>query len=379
MKKFVQALFFVSMVLLAFSCSQGEKPAESKQAEPKIEAAKEGPKAVPAVDTKKAKEKAEYVIRLAYTDAGTWPAMGNKPLAEHAYGLMFKSIVESSSNGKIFVELFPSAEMGQSKEVLEMVKSGTLEACIETGAIAGFYPKSQVINLPYAFKSDEIAWWVFDNSKFWKDLVADMEKTTGLLALGMGQNGTRHFTNSKRPIKTPEDMKGLKFRVMQAPIYVKMVEALGAKAIPLAHGEIYTSCQTGVVDGQENPIWNIAANKWYEVQKYMTLDGHTWSENMLVMNSKFFRSLPKEYQHIVQIASFHGQWADRVSEGLGSRITDYELLAAHMEIYSPTPAELELFKKAVEPVTEWLKGEIGAATVDGFLKAVKEAEAALGY
>jgi C4-dicarboxylate-binding protein DctP len=260
-----------------------------------------------------------------------------------------------------------------------MTKSGTLEACIETGAIAGFYPKVQVINLPYAFKSDEIAWWVFDNSKFWKDLVADMEKTTGLLALGMGQNGTRHFTNNKRPIKSPADMNGLKFRVMQAPIYVKMVEALGAKAIPLAHGEIYTSCQTGVVDGQENPVWNIAANKWYEVQKYMTLDGHTWSENMFVINSKFFRGLSKDLQHIIKIAALHGERADRVSEALGSRVTDYDVLAASMEIYSPTPAELEQFKKAVVPVTEWLKGEIGAPTVDGFLKAVKEAETALGY
>jgi len=196
----------------------------------------------------------------------------------------------------------------------------------------------------------------------------------------MGQNGTRHFTNSKRPIKTPEDMKGLKFRVMQAPIYVKMVEALGAKAIPLAHGEIYTSCQTGVVDGQENPIWNIAANKWYEVQKYMTLDGHTWSENMLVMNADKFRSFPESYQHVLKIGGLHGARADRAAEAFMSRVLGMKILQENMEVYSPTPEQVKMFQdKAQPPVIEWLKGEVGAEVVDGFLQAVKEAEAALGY
>jgi C4-dicarboxylate-binding protein DctP len=370
----------LSAVVLFFACggdtgSQAQAPAAQA---PAAQAPAAAP-AAPAVDVQKLRDKAEVVIRIAYTDTGTWPQMENKPQAEHAYGLMFKSVAESTSNGRIFVELFPAGEMGQSKEVCEMVKGGTLEAGIQTGAMAGFYPKIQVFSLPYAFKSDEIAWWVFDNSKFWKDLVADMEKQTGILILGMGQNGTRHFTNSKKPIHSPADMKGMKFRVMQSPIFVEMVNALGANAIPLAHAEIYTSCQTGVVDGQENPVWNIAANRWNEVQKYMTLDGHVWSENMFIINSKIFRDMPKDLRHIVRTASWHGQWADRVSEALGSRITDYEVLASTMEIYSPTSAELDQFKQAVVPVTGWLKKEIGAAPVEGFLAAVREAEKALGY
>lgn len=324
-------------------------------------------------------QQAEIVLTMAYTDAGTWPEMGNLPLAEHAYGLMFKQIVESRTNGRVKVELYPGNQLAESKQAVEMVQSGTLDLVIQTGVMGGFFPEFQLISLPYVFQQDEIAWHVFDHSQYWKDLMAEMEAKTGLKYLGQGQNGTRHFTNSKRPIHEPDDMIGLKFRVMQAPIFVKMVEVLGAQAIPLAHGEIYTSCQTGVVDGQENPIWNIVANSWYEVQDYITLDGHVWSENTLLMNANKFNSLPPDIQLIIQNASWHGQWADRVSEGLKSRITDYDILAKHLEVYSPTAEEIKKFQDAVQPVYDWLKGEVGSEVVDGFLEAVKEAESALGY
>jgi C4-dicarboxylate-binding protein DctP len=381
MKKIIPIVLVSVLVVCLGACGGSSSSGQTSQAPAQASPAPAAPapSPAPAVDTQKLRDKAEYVIRIAYTSAGTWPAMGNKPEPEHAYGLMFKSVAESVSNGRIFVELFTSGEMGQAKEVCEMVQGGTLEAAVQTGAMAGFYPPIQVISLPYAFKSDEVAWWVFDNSKFWKDLVADMEKKTGILILGMGQNGTRHFTNSKKPIHNPADMQGMKFRVMQSPIFVEMVQALGANAIPLAHGEIYTSCQTGVVDGQENPINGIATFRWYEVQKYITLDGHVWSEDMFIINSAFFRGLPKDLQHIVKTAALHATWTNRVAEALGSRITDYDVLAAHMEIYTPTAAELEQFKKATQPVTDWLKKEIGAAPVDGFLAAIKEAETALGY
>lgn len=357
----LSVLFIATMVLVL--CQTANQAAA--QDDVKIEAEK--------------KKNAEFVLKLAYTDAANWPASGIKPLAEHAFALIFKSIVESRSNGAMYVELFPATSMGQSKEVIEMVQTGTLEMGIQTGALAGVYPPVQVINLPYAFQSDEIAWWIFDNSEFWKKMTAEIEEKTGIKVLAMGQNGTRHFTNSKRPIREPKDMVGLKFRVMPSPIYVKTLEAMGASATPLAHGEIYTSCQTKVVDGQENPIWNIAANKWYEVQDYMTLDGHTWSEDMLIINANFFNNLPKAFQQIIRAAAYQGQTAGRASESLGSLVTDFAILEKNMEIYSPTPEEMAKFKAAVVPVADWLKQEIGAKYVDDFYKAVEEAEAALGY
>ncbi len=320
-------------------------------------------------------------LRLGYSDNPTWPDTAKMPEPEHAYALIFKSYVETATNGAIKVELFPSSQMGGSKESTEMTKTGTLDLCIETGNMGPFFPEFQVINIPYVFQSDEIAWWVFDNSQYWKELMAKMEKKANLVFLGMGQNGVRNFTNNTRPVQEPKDMAGIKFRVMQSPVFVKTVEALGAKAIPIAWPEVYTSLQTGVIDGQENPISVIAfVGKLYEVQKYLTLDGHTWSENMLIMNADKFNSFPENYQHILKIAGLHGARADRASEAFMSRVIGLDVLKANMQVYAPTAEQVKMFQeKAQPPVIEWLKGEVGAEPVDGFLAAVKEAEAALGY
>lgn len=321
----------------------------------------------------------DFRIRFSYTDSATWPQGAAVPQAEHAFAVVFKNMVESLTNGKVQVELYPGMSLADAKTSMEMCKSGSIEMATTTGTAASIYPAIQVINLPYVFKSDELAWWVFDHSQFWKDLKVDFEKKTGMRILAMGQNGTRHFTNNRRPIRTPEDMRGLKFRVMQSPIYVTMVQALGASATPLAHAEIYTACQTGVVDGQENPVWNIAANKWYEVQKYITLDGHTWSENIVLINSRFYNRLPDAYKHAINIASYHGEVIDRASEALATRVLDFDTLKENMEIYAPTPAELERFKQASMPTYDWLRKQIGNKVIDDFLSAVSQAERQFGY
>jgi len=365
MKKLIKAAMALALICLAFAGPSAVLAQTSKSTVVLKEAVK--------------KVKPDYTIRLAYYDAGTWPALSQNPLPEHAFALVFKSMVEANTNGKVAVELFPGNALGDTKATMEMARSGSIEMVITTGTIASLYPAVQVIFLPYVFKSDEIAWWFFDQSPMWKDMTAELEKKTGLKMLAVGQNGTRHFTNNKRPIHTPADMKGLKFRVMQSPIYVKMVEAMGAAATPLASGEIYTACQTGVVDGQENPIWNIAANKWNEVQKYITLDGHTWSENFVTINAAYFNKLPKNYQHTIKIAAFNAQAADRAAEALASRVLDFSAIQKSMEIYVPTPAELEQFKAAAAPTYDWLRSQIGNEVVDKFLATVKEGEKVYGY
>ena len=289
-------------------------------------------------------------FRLGYSDNPTWPGTAATPEPEHANALIFKSFVETATNGAVIIELFPSSQLGGSKEATEMVKTGTLDLCIETGNMGPFFPEFQVINIPYVFRSDEIAWWVFDNSQYWKDLMAKMEKKVGLVCLGMGQNGVRNFTNNVRPIHEPKDMQGIKFRVMQSPVFVKTVEALGAKAIPISWPEVYTSLQTGVIDGQENPISIIAfVGKLYEVQKYLTLDGHTWSENMLIMNANAFRNLPEDIQHILQIAGLHAAQADRVADAFMSRILGLDVLKKNMEVYTPNAAQIKMFQEKPNP------------------------------
>jgi tripartite ATP-independent transporter DctP family solute receptor len=319
-------------------------------------------------------------LRLAYGDRSNWPSVEKGPDPEHAFALIFKQLVEEQTNGTVKIQLFPNLQLGGHKQMVEMVQTGTVDICISTGVMGGFYPKFEIIYMPYAFQSEEIAWWVFDNSKFWKNLMADMEKTTGFTFLGIGQNGVRHFTNSKREIRQPSDLKGLKFRVMQSPIYVKTVEAMGGNAVPIAWEELYTALQTGVVDGQENPISVIDLGKLHEVQKYLTLDGHTWSEDLMVMNTAKFNSFPEGVKRVLKMAGYFGAISGRSAEVMRTRVLTLEKVSAKLKIYKPTPAELKQFQDmARPPVITYLKGKIGDKTVDSFLSAVKEAELALGY
>ena len=123
--------------------------------------------------------------------------------------------------------------------------------------------------------------------------------------LAYGETGFRNFTNSKLPIKSPADMKGLKIRVMETPVYVNMVKALGAAPTPIAWSEVYTALQQKVVDGQENPVATIVQAKLYEVQKYMILDGHSYGVDFFLINDKFYQSLPKETQELHQDLSLY--------------------------------------------------------------------------
>lgn len=292
---------------------------------------------------------------------------------EYTMTKVFESMVETNSGGAIQVEVFPASQLGSLMSMLESTQAGEIEAVTGTAAIPSFYPEWQVFSIPYLFENSSIAMSVMNESEFMLDLYEDMRKETGLRVLGVAQNGFRHFTNNEGTVHTPEDLEGLKFRVMQGPIYQKVVEAAGATAVPISWSEVYTSLKTGVVDGQENPISSIVLGSLYEVQDYVTLDGHLWSENYLVMNDDFYNSLPKKFQNVIKEAGKAAATSGTASEHIKSYITGVEIIKDDMEIYNPTPQELEQFKNKIQPpVVEWLKAEIGKDLVDGMLETVEE-------
>jgi C4-dicarboxylate-binding protein DctP len=323
--------------------------------------------------------KPDYSIRLAYTDSADWPKSSKLPLPEHAAAIVFKSFVETNTAGGIAVELYPAAALGNAEKSLALVKAGRIEMTISTGAAAAIYPKLQVLNLPYVFRSDEIAWRVFDHSKFWRNLCDEFEESEGLKILGVGQNGTRHLSNSQRPIYTPQDLSGLRLTTTATPIYRKMFETLGASVIALENGEVYAACRDSLIDGAENPLWTIASNKLFEVQKFLTLDAHTWSEDLLIINAAFFASLPDEYRRVVRIAADYAQNTGRVAETLLSHVLDFQAIKDSMQVYEPTMEEISAFAAAFSPAYDWLRSEIGDATMDAFLTAIAEAEEYYGY
>lgn len=296
-------------------------------------------------------------------------------LPEQSDAVSFKNYVESRSGGRIKVEIYPACQLGSEREMLEGVKIGNIEmANTSEGSVAGFYPEILATAIPYAFKNRRVAWEVLDGP-YGKDLAEDILKKTGLRCLDINDNGYRNFTNNVRPIHTPADLKGLKIRTMENPAHMKMVNAMGAIATPIAWAETYTALQLGTVDGQENPVSLIVAKRFFEVQKHCTLDGHIFSIDFTWINDKFYRSLPPDLRQIVQDGADISGLVHRGMKILTNALGVDVLKKKGMELYTPTDNERQMFKKACQkPVIQWIKTKIDPSLVDNFLDAIKEAE-----
>src|SRR5512139_801623 len=294
-----------------------------------------------------------------------------------AAGATFKGLVEGGSGGNVVVKVFAASQLGNERELIEGTKIGTIQMSFVSGAIAGFYKPAQVLDIPYLFSSGPVAWKVMDGW-FGKEMAADILKQTGMRVLAYGETGFRNFTNSKGPIKSPADMKGLKIRVMETPVYVNMVKALGAAPTPIAWSEVYTALQQKVVDGQENPVATIVQAKLNEVQKYLTLDGHSYGVDFFLINEKFYQSLPKETQQIIKTSTVTSALVGRGIQTLVSATGVSDLQAKGMQVYSPTAAERAQLKVACQkPVMDYVESQLGKTWIDRLLKAVKDAEAEL--
>jgi len=302
-----------------------------------------------------------------------------------AMAAVFEAEVEANSNGEIEVELFPNGVLGKERETMIQVKGGIVQSYIaSTGGMSTFYPLIDVTNMPFAFSSYNVGYKVYDG-EFGQDLAADIERKTGLKVLGFGESGGFFaITNSRRPIKDPGDMRGIKVRTMTVPLHMEIIKALGGSPTPIAWAEVYTSLQTGVVDGQMNPISIITMAKFNEVQDYITLTNHLYAPYIWVMNPRFYDRLSSNQKRVVDDAARTAILAGR---GL-SRIIDASekglpALQKDMKVYVPTPAEMREFKEASIPAARAFMrkkyGREGEQWVDKFLEAIEEAERELGY
>ena len=160
-----------------------------------------------------------------------------------------------------------------------------------------------------------------------------------MINLAYGEVGFRHFTNNVRPIRTPADMQGLRIRVQETPVYIRLIESLGGSPTPIPWPEVYSALAQGVVDGQENPVSTIDYAKLYEVQRYLTLDGHSYGVDFTVINKQFFNRLSPEDQALIRRAAFTSA---RVNQGIKAlnEALSLDKLQQTMEVYAPTAEEL---------------------------------------
>lgn len=302
-----------------------------------------------------------YTIRLAH--------LVPEEQSSHVAAVDFKEKLESESDGRIKVELYPNGQLyGSDREAIEAVQLGNIEMTIPAvAAMASFNEKFQVFDLPFLFNNNEAAYKALDG-ELGQELMADLE-SNGLKGLVFGENGFRHVSNNEGPIEKPEDMEGLKMRTLESPLHTDTFNAFGANASPFAFGELYTALQQGTYDAMDCPISLYYTNKFYEVQDYLTLTGHVYAATSLLMNDDFYNGLPEDLQELLMEAS--EEFRDQQRELAQQQDTEFmdQLVAEGMQINDLTDEQRDAFREAAAPVYEKYEGQIGKDLIDRALEA----------
>ena len=289
---------------------------------------------------------------------------------------IFKNHVETKTGGSVRIEVFHASQLGNEKEILEGLALGTIElGTITTGPIPTLFKPIMVFDIPFLFPNQVVAWDVLDGP-FGRKLMEEMRKQTGIRSLAMSENGYRHLVTGSKQIKTVADMKGLKIRTMENPAHMAMIEALGAAATPIAFGELYMALQQGVVDGCELPMTLINNGKYYEVQKYVILNGHLYNPLIMFVNDNVWERLSGDQKAAVYEGA---QLFNIAQRAISERQVQSGLLNVQKEgmtVYVPTAAELNEFRAAAQPaVLDYVKSQAGEQWVNEALEAVAASEA----
>lgn len=277
----------------------------------------------------------------------------------HPYNLgslRFAELIEEYTDGKIKIEVFPAGQLAPGeRELIEGLQIGTVDFTVTASApVSGFSESVMALDLPFMFRNHAHVDQVMEG-EIGRRLLDDMEDV-GIKGLYWWENGFRNITHRSQAIKTPSDLAGQKYRLMENPVHLRTFETLGADPTPMAWGEVYTSLQVGVIDGQENPIAIIYHNRVYEVQETITLSGHFYSPSPFMMSLDVYESMPPEYQELVMKAAEEaGQYMK--AEKRSTRDEQVELMKTEYgkTIVYEEDLNFEEWQQAVMPVYDWFK------------------------
>ena len=232
---------------------------------------------------------ADFVLKVAHNGPEQHPFQNG--------AVRFKQVMEEQTNGNVEVQIFPSEQLGSEEETSQMIKQGTIACAVESagGGLAPFVPSADLLNLPFLFRDLPHFYRVVDGP-IGEQIGRSVEDKLDSVFLGWWFSGIRNEWNGKRPVRTPDDLKGLKIRVMGSPVLIDTFNALGAQATPMSWGEVYTSLQQGVIDGAETDHVDLLVEKFYEVTKHVSLTGHMYLAAGLICSKKVYNKLPAAYQ-----------------------------------------------------------------------------------
>ncbi|MGN9164363.1 TRAP transporter substrate-binding protein [Tissierellaceae bacterium HCP3S3_D8] len=277
----------------------------------------------------------------------------------HRALLEFKKEVEDESNGSIVIEIHPNGALGGDVQLTESVAMGTIDMALPaTSVLVTYAPEFGILDMPYLFINTDNAFAAMDG-EVGKHFNNVLEKV-GIKNLGYSYNGLRSLTNSVKPINEPSDLKGIKVRVMESPVFIDFFETLGANATPMSFNELFTGLQQKTVQGQENPPSLIFSNKFYEVQKYLSLTEHVNNFLAFITNKNKFDSLTPEQQDIIIKAAKNYVELQRQME-LDDTQKYVELLGTEggLEVNEVSDENKQKFRTALDPMYEKYKDEFG--------------------
>lgn len=263
----------------------------------------------------------------------------------------FAEELKSKSGGKIELKVYTGAQLGEETEVIEQARQGAIDFVrVSAGNMSNFAPSMDIFSVPFLFK-DAKSYWTILNGEIGTQIMSDLE-AKNMKGIVFYDGGARSFYNRIKPIKTPEDMKGMKIRVMPSKAMLATIQALGATATSTSFSEVYSALQTGVIDGAENSVISLQTMNHFEVAKYFSLSEHMRIPDMLVMSLDKWNSMPKDLQQVIVDAAKVSQefqlkaWADSEGKALdfvkakGEQVNDVDKAA---------------FQAAVQPLVESLK------------------------
>jgi len=294
----------------------------------------------------------------------TTPASGNQSIS----AVEFARRINERMAGKVHVTVYDNSQLGNEREMLQKLKIGTLEFSQPSTIMSTVSPEFGLFDMPYLIK-DRAHFERFLDAVFWSD-IAPKAEAKGYKIVAVYENGFRHITNNKRPINTPEDLKGIKIRIPRGVWRQKMFEAYGASPAPLEFAELFVALQTGVMDGQENPLPNIWGGKLNEVQKYLTITNHVYTPSFLTMGLDRWNKLPVDLQTEIQkIARETQHWAFESAAKEDIAILE-KLKKSGIEV---NDADRASFVAASKPVYEQFGKEVpgGQALIDKTLALAK--------
>lgn len=280
----------------------------------------------------------------------------------HLAVVEFAKKVGQKTNNAIQIDVFPSGQLGNDPKILEGVKLGTIDMGMTGNPFfSAFAPEMNVLDLPYLFRDYDHVYKVVDGP-IGTEVLRAVEKN-GMKGLGSLEIGFRNLTNSKHPVRTPEDMKGLKIRTTPNPAHLQAFRLLGANPVPMPFTEVYLALKTGTVDGQENPTTLIEAMKFYEVQKYMSLTHHAYTVTNVVMNLKKYQELKPEYQKALHEALHEAVvWQRKLNREIEGRALA-KMKAAGLQVEEHP--DVEAFRKIVaDAVAEDYVKKFGQEVLD---------------